>query len=553
MEITGRSLIGGEPGSSGGATFHAVDPATGREIPPALHAATAADVDRATALAAEATPGMALLSGADRARFLREAASRLAAASPALVERAAAETALPRSRLLSEVDRTTGQLCLFADLVQRGDWVDARIETAEPARRPTPKPDHRSMARAIGPVAVFGSSNFPFAFSVAGGDTASAFAAGNPVIVKAHPAHPGTSELVARVLESAARACGLPAGAFALLLDEGFDVGQALVRHPALRAVGFTGSRRGGRALMDLAARRPEPIPVYAEMGSINPVFFLPGALAERGGEIAAAFHGSITLGVGQFCTSPGLLVLLEDAAGRRFVEDLAARLAATGALPMLSPGIYGAYAKGVERRAATEGVRLLAAGRRAEPRRAGGGAEATETAGSAGPFEAAPALFACDAKVFLRDATLSEEIFGPSAVVVVCATAAQLLEVARKIEGNLTATIHAAQAEIEEMRALVGALASRVGRVVVNGVPTGVEVTAAMVHGGPYPATSDGRSTSVGTRAIHRFTRLVCYQDVPDAALPSELKDANPLGILRVVNGETTREPVLRPPAPRL
>jgi NADP-dependent aldehyde dehydrogenase len=538
MELTGRSLIGGVAAAAGGTTFHALNPATGEVLAPAFHAAEPKDVDRAASLAAEAAAAMARLSGADRARYLREIAARITDATPSLVARAAAETALTDARLSGEVGRTTGQLRLFADLVERGDWVSARIETADPARRPTPKPDHRSMARAIGPVVVFGSSNFPFAFSVAGGDAVSAFAAGNPVLVKAHPSHPGTSELVGRHVDAAARACGLPPGAFSLLFDGGFEVGQALVMHPAVRAVGFTGSRRGGRALMDLAARRPEPIPVYAEMGSVNPVFLLPGAIAGRGGEIAAALHASITLGVGQFCTSPGLLVLLEDAAGWRFLEELAGRLAGTAAQPMLNPGIHAAYIEAVARRASDPELRPLAGVRR-DPR--------TPAAGG-GPCAAAPSLFACDAAGFLRDAALSEEVFGPSALAILCSSGAQLFEVARHIEGNLTATIHAEGADLEDAGNLIEILASRVGRVLVNGVPTGVEVTPAMVHGGPYPASSDGRSTSVGTHAIHRFSRLVCYQDVPDQALPPELQDANPGCILRLLNGEWTRAPAVRP-----
>jgi NADP-dependent aldehyde dehydrogenase len=538
MEITGRSLIGGVAAVAGGATFRALNPATGETLSPVFHAAGPADVERAATLAAEAAPAMARLSGAERARCLREIASRIADATPSLVARAAAETALTEARLSGEVGRTTGQLRLFADLVERGDWVAARIETADPGRRPAPKPDHRSMARAIGPVVVFGSSNFPFAFSVAGGDTVSAFAAGNPVIVKAHPSHPGTSELVGRHVHAAARACGLPPGAFALLFDGGFEVGQALVMHPAVCAVGFTGSRRGGRALMDLAARRPEPIPVYAEMGSINPVFLLPRAIAGRGGDIATALHASITLGVGQFCTSPGLLVLLDDAAGWRFLEALAGRLADTAAQPMLNPGIHAAYIEAVERRAADPGLRLLAGARRA-PR---------TPAAMGSPCAVAPSLFACGAVRFLSDAALAEEVFGPSALAILCSSGAQLSEVARHLGGNLTATIHAEGVDLEDSSELIEILASRVGRVIVNGVPTGVEVTPAMVHGGPYPASSDGRSTSVGTHAIHRFTRLVCYQDVPDPALPPELQDANPGGILRLLNGEWTRGPAVRP-----
>lgn len=501
--------------------FHAVNPATGEALEPPFHAATPADVDRAAALAAEAAPVLADLPGADTARFLRAIASRLDAAKDALAARAHAETALPLPRCTGEIGRTSGQLRLFADLVERGDWVDARIETAQPDRTPAPKPDHRSMRRALGPVAVFGASNFPFAFSVAGGDTASALAAGCPVVAKAHPAHPGTSALVAALVAEAVEACGLPEGTFALLFDDGHTVGSRLVQHPAIRAVGFTGSHRGGRALMDLAAARPVPIPVYAEMSSLNPVFVAESALADGVEALADGFAGSCTLGVGQFCTNPGLVVLTKMPQAERFVAAVVDRLAAVPAAPMLTAGIAEAYADGVADRA----------GRLDVLRR--------------GPDATSPALFATDLATFAADPSLRDELFGPASLVVWVECDEAFETVLDALDGSLTATLHAAPDDLPRHRSLLARLADRAGRVIVNQFPTGVEVSHAMVHGGPYPALSDGRTTSVGTAAIERFTRLVCYQNLPDALLPPALQNANPLGLLRLVDGTPTTDAV--------
>lgn len=528
MKPDGGSLIGFGSSGTGGAAFKALDPVKNVALEPSFLSATLGDVDRAAELAAAAAPVLARLSGAGRAKFLRAIATNLEAKADDLVARAMQETALPEARLKGEVARTVGQLRLYGEAAEKGIWVDARIETALPDRKPLPKPDHRSMLRPLGPVVVFGSSNFPFAYSVAGGDTASAFAAGCPVIVKAHPAHPGTSELTGRLILHAVRDCGLPEGTFSLLFDAGFEVGQALVKHPLIKAAGFTGSVKGGRALADLGAARPEPIPVYAEMGSVNPVFILPGALAERSAAIVDGLHASGTLGVGQFCTNPGLVVLERSAAAEEFVRNLAAKLTATPEGIMLTSGIAKAYANNTAQRSRQPHVRVLA------------------QAKAAAACGAAPYWFETEALNFLGNTSLAEEIFGPSSLVVWCKDRAEMLQVAAHVEGSLTATLIAGAAELKEQADLIELLAVKAGRLVLNGYPTGVEVSHAMVHGGPYPSTSDGgRSTSVGTRALGRWARLICYQGFADELLPAELQNANPLGLLRLVNGEPTKAPV--------
>ncbi|MFZ2491774.1 MAG: aldehyde dehydrogenase (NADP(+)), partial [Thermoanaerobaculia bacterium] len=493
--------------------------ATGEPIGPQFSAATSLDIDRAVSLAAESFFAYRDAGGRARGTFLRRIAANLETAGDELTGRAHLETALPLARLQSELGRTCGQLRLFADLVEKGAWVSARIDRAEPEPKPAAKPDLRSMLRPLGPVAVFGASNFPLAFSVAGGDTASALAAGCPVIVKAHPAHPGTSELAGVAIQQAVRESGMPEGTFSLLFDAAHEVGLRLVEHPLVCAVAFTGSRRGGHALMDAAQRRSTPIPVYAEMGSINPVFILPGALRERGEALAAGLHGAVTLGVGQFCTNPGVVVVERGEPAEALVSDLASRIAATPAAAMLTAGICDAYRSGVERLAALPGI-----DRRAE----------AVSDGSSG----AAALFVTTAAGFLSEASIREEVFGPSTVVVECRDASEVLEIAGALEGQLSVTIHGNADDLASHRKLIEILESRAGRVVFNGFPTGLEVAHATVHGGPYPATSDGRTTSVGTRAIERFVRPVCFQDCPDDLLPDELKDDNPLGIQRLVDG---------------
>ncbi|MBL8300558.1 MAG: aldehyde dehydrogenase (NADP(+)) [Rhodanobacteraceae bacterium] len=517
--ITGFSLVAGAAGERGGALFHGVDPSTGNVLVPAFHSATGADMERAVQQAVAAAPELAARGGAARAALLRAIADELELARADLEQLVPLETALPAARASGELGRTLGQLRLFADVVEEGSWVDARIDHANPQRQPLPKPDIRSMRRPLGPVVVFGASNFPLAFSVAGGDTASALAAGCPVIVKAHPAHPATSERAGAAVAAAVARCGFPPGTFSLLFDAGHAVGAALVRHPAICAAAFTGSTAGGRALMDLAAARPRPIPVFAEMGSINPVFVLPAALAARSSAIAEQLHASVQQGVGQFCTSPGVIVVPQGSDGDALRASLQERFAASAAATMLTAAIAQRHATGAAHLARCEGVSALVA-----PAQPDGMAQ--------------PCLFEVDAARFIADAALQEEVFGPTSLLVRVADTAQALALAAALPGQLTATLIADAGDNASAAALVDVLSNVAGRVLMNGVPTGVEVCAAMVHGGPYPASSAAQSTSVGTAAIERFARRVCYQNLPDALLPPALQEANPLQISRLVDG---------------
>lgn len=519
QRLKGRSIIAGKTSESGGSRFRGYRPTDGSAIEPEYLSATAEDVERAVSEAVLAAPALAASAGKQRAELLRCIADGLDAASAELVARAQSETALPVARLTGEVARTSNQARFFAGVLEEGSWVMARVDTADAARTP-PKPDIRSMLRPLGPVAVFGASNFPLAFSVAGGDTVSALAAGNPVIVKAHPAHPGTGELVGQIIARAVAECGFPGGTFSLLFDAGHAVGAALVKHPGVCAVGFTGSFRGGRALMDLAASRAVPIPVYAEMGSSNPVFVLPGALRERGETLAAGLHGSFTLGGGQFCTKPGL-VFAPRAESAAFTERLRSLTGESSAFSLLTGGIASVYGQ----KTAEREKRLIASGKDG-----GAGYSARVTLAEVG----------CDQ--FLAEPELSEEVFGPTTLVVQCADTAQMLEAARGLEGHLTATILGTEEDLQQNAELLRVLETKAGRLVFNGFPTGVEVCHAQVHGGPYPATSDGRSTSAGSEAIFRFARPVAYQGLPESALREELQSANPLGILRLWNGAWTR-----------
>jgi NADP-dependent aldehyde dehydrogenase len=521
------SLVGSKYGADDGVVFFATNPATGEVLQPGYRTASNLDVDDAAQLAAKAFPVYASLGGAARGEFLRLIAVGIEARATEIVARAGLETGLPEGRLRGELARTANQLRLFAGVVEEGSWVGARIDPGEPERKPLPRPDVRSMLKPLGPVAVFGASNFPLAFSVAGGDTASALAAGNPVIVKAHPAHPGTSELAGEAVRAAAQACGLPEGVFSLLFDAQIEVGTQLVAHPLVKAVGFTGSPAAGKALMKLAASRPLPIPCYAEMGSVNPLFILPGAMRARFAVIAAGLQTSFTLGSGQFCTKPGLVFLPKSAESESFVQTLKAGVEAMPPQTMLAAGIAKKYAAALLERGG-EGTLHLAA------QSAVDGTLATRQ-----PV----ALFEAHAASLLSDPALAEEVFGPTTVLVTCNGREEMLAAAAALEGHLTATIHGTEEDLAEHRDLVAILESKVGRLLFNGFPTGVEVCHAMVHGGPYPATSDGRSTSVGTQAILRFARPFCYQDFPDSALPAELRNGNPLGILRMVNGAPTKD----------
>ncbi|MBT8221430.1 MAG: aldehyde dehydrogenase (NADP(+)), partial [Bacteroidia bacterium] len=464
----------------------------------------------------------------DIANFLDIAADEIVNLGDELLERCHLETALPLARLQGERGRTVNQLKLFAKVVREGSWVDARIDTAIPDRSPLPKPDIRHMLIPLGPVAVFGASNFPLAFSVAGGDTASALAAGCPVVFKGHPAHPGTSELVANAIIKAAEESGMPKGTFSLVQGNTNTVGEALVSHPEIKAVGFTGSHTGGMALYDLAQDRLEPIPVFAEMGSVNPVFILPGILQEKAEEIGNGLATSITLGVGQFCTNPGLAFVQKSESAEQFTNTLSQKIDATSASTMLTQGIKNAYVRGIQRTKAIDGVQSLASGISVEA-----------------PNMATPMVFKTTIAEFDNNNRLSKENFGPSSLVVEANTKDQILDAARNLEGHLTATVHGNASDFEAYRELFDILEKKVGRVIINGYPTGVEVCHAMVHGGPYPATSAPQSTSVGTNAIKRFVRPVCYQDYPTSLLPDALKDENPLNIWRMVNGEMSRDSI--------
>jgi alpha-ketoglutaric semialdehyde dehydrogenase len=486
--------------------------------------ASIADIDAALVAADRAFDVYRALPAERRADLLERIAVEIEALGDELLAVAHAETALPvAERLAGERARTIKQLRLFAAMARDGSWVDARIDRANPDLKP-PRPDIRRMLVPIGPVAVFSASNFPLAFSVAGTDTASALAAGCPVVVKAHPAHPATSELTARAVRRAVEATGMPDGVFSLLQSTQNDVAVALVRHPLTRAVAFTGSLTAGRALFDAGASRPDPIPVYAEMGSVNPVFLLPGALSERADAIADGLAQSVTLGVGQFCTCPGIAAGIAGPDFDRFVARLEAAMTTAKPGTMLYPRILQSYQAGWRQLSAIDGVR---------------------TARSDGDdgAQARPTLLVTDAPTFLAHHALRQEVFGPSTVVVRCDSRDELEDVARALEGQLTATIHGGPADLAGHASLVTILERKAGRLIVNGFPTGVEVCASMQHGGPYPATTDARSTSVGSAAIERFARPVAYQNFPPAALPAELQDANPRQVWRLVDGEMTRD----------
>jgi NADP-dependent aldehyde dehydrogenase len=510
--------------------MYASNPTTGEHLEPGFIPATPEEVELAVRLAAEAFDVYHALPGRERGALLRKIAEKLESIASDVVERAGQETALPQARLQGEMARTCGQLRLFAQVAEEGSWVNARIDRADPERKPAPKPDIRSMLRPLGPVVVFGASNFPLAFSVAGGDTASALAAGNPVIVKAHAAHPGTSELVGRAIQESVRESGLPEGVFSVLFGSGSQIGTALMKHPLVKAGGFTGSRAAGRILMDVAASRPEPIPFYAEMSSTNPVFVLPGALSARAEAIATGLFSSFTMGAGQFCTKPGMVFLPQGAAASTFAEKLQKLVGGSAPFHLLTKIIHTSYDSAIAERKTNASVKLVA--------------EGPEAAAGAG-FGVKSVLFETDAASFLGS-DLDSEIFGPATLLVRHSSRDQVLAIARSLEGHLTATIHGTEQDLRDFADLIAILETKVGRLVFNGFPTGVEVTHAMVHGGPYPSTSDGRSTSVGSQAIFRFTRLVCYQGFPDSALPDEMKDANPLGIWRMLDGQMTRDAIV-------
>ena len=528
--IEGKQIIGYAQVADGKDTFQSMDPASGSKLEYRFFKATPAEVDAAVEKAAGAFLQYRKKTGEEKAAFLDAIADGIKSLGPQLVDLCCKETALPKARIEGERDRTVNQMKLFATLLREGSWPDARIETAIPDRTPTPKADLRSIHLPIGPVVVFGASNFPLAFSVGGGDTASALAAGCPVIVKVHSAHPATGELVGKAIQEAARITTMPDGVFSMLHGDGTVVGVRLVRHPGIKAVGLTGSFKAGKSLFDIASQRDVPIPVYAEMGSTNPVFVLPQAMKERAEKIAQGFSGSVTLGVGQFCTNPGLLFYQNTEGAGDFNRQLEQQFQKVPGGVMLTESIFRAYSQGVAHHSGIAGVDVLAQG-----------------VSTDGVNNAQPVLFRTDCDNFNAHPDLAEEVFGPTSIAVVIPAKNELLKIAQGLKGHLTATVHGTEKDLLEYRDLIEILEQKVGRVVINGFPTGVEVCHAMVHGGPFPATTDGRSTSVGTMAIYRFTRPICYQGMSQALLPPELKDENPLGIWRTVNGEQTRKSITR------
>lgn len=483
--------------------------------------ATNNEIDHALQMAWEAFLLYRQQSLAKRAAFMRTIANAIEACGDPLIHTAMRETHLPEARLRSERARTIFQLNSYANACEKGDWLEIRIDTALQERNP-PRPDIRKMLVPLGPVVVFGSSNFPFAYSTAGGDTAAAFAAGCPVIVKAHPAHPETSEMVAGAIHSAIKKMGLPQGLFSHLHGASFEVGKALVTHPLTKAVGFTGSFTGGKQLFDWGQQRKEPIPVFAEMGSVNPVFLLPNKLQKDAFAIAEQYAASITQGAGQFCTNPGLIIGIESEGLQRFIHDLGKKIQHIAPAPMLHPGIVGAYKEKKGNALLQEGVHLVAE---------------SETIVKEG--EGLPTIATVEGKIFLENPLLHQEVFGPYSLVVRCKDSHELLFVARHLEGQLTSTLMATEEDILAHENVVNAIQLICGRIILNGVPTGVEVCWAMQHGGPYPATTDSRYTAVGADGIKRFARPQSFQNWPDHLLPDELKDNNPLGIWRMVNEE--------------
>ncbi|CAG9270300.1 aldehyde dehydrogenase (NADP(+)) [Paraburkholderia caribensis] len=522
MNIAGNLLIGHSMVRGNQGVSYAIDAATGEQMEPAFGGASQQHLDAACALAWQAFDIYRETSLESRAQFLERIASNILDLGDELIERCVRESGLPRARIEGERARTVGQLRMFADVVRDGDFVGARIDPPQPDRKPLPRVDLRLRHIALGPVAVFGASNFPLAFSVAGGDTASALAAGCPVIVKAHSAHPGTSELVGMAVQQAVKDCGMPEGTFSLLFGSGREIGQGLVRDARIKAVGFTGSRGAGTELIAIAAERPEPIPVYAEMSSINPVLLFPHAMQSRGDAIARAFVQSLTLGAGQFCTNPGLVLAVDGPALDGFIRAAAAALGDVQAATMLTPGIHMTFERAVATFAGHPDVVTEARG-------------AAPTSQSQGQG----ALFSTTDVAFREHEALKEEIFGSSSLVVRCRDLQSMLELVESLEGQLTSALHIDEEDHEAVRRFLPALERRTGRILVNGFGTGVEVGHAMVHGGPYPATADGRSTSVGSLAIQRFLRPVSYQDLPESLLPEALKTSNPLAINRRIDGK--------------
>ncbi|EPQ4053831.1 aldehyde dehydrogenase (NADP(+)) [Acinetobacter baumannii] len=522
LNITGQNFIAGQRSSAGSKFVLSYDAATDEALPYQFAQATPEEIDQAAQAAALAYPAFRQTTPEQRAVFLETIASEIDALDDQFIATVCQETALPEARIRGERGRTTGQLRLFAQVLRRGDYLGARIDLALPERQPLPRPDLRQYKIGVGPVAVFGASNFPLAFSTAGGDTASALAAGCPVIVKAHSGHMATAESIANAICSAIEKCAMPKGIFSMIYGQG--VGEPLVKHPAIKAVGFTGSLKGGRALCDLAAARPEPIPVFAEMSSINPMILLTAALKVRGDKIATELSGSVVLGCGQFCTNPGLIIGIKSPEFSQFLDQFKAAMAQQPPQTMLNKGTLRSYEHGLKELLAHDIIEHLAG----QPQQG---------------QQAYPQLFKADVSLLLeRDELLQEEVFGPTTIVIEVESAEQLALALSGLRGQLTASLIAEPQDFENFATLIPLLEEKAGRLLLNGYPTGVEVCDAMVHGGPYPATSDARGTSVGTLAIERYLRPVCYQNYPDHLLPLALQNANPLGIARLVNGEMSK-----------
>lgn len=522
MKTSGKNILGFDFSAKGGEVFYAKNPFTGDNLTTPYSEAILEEVNEAAVLAENAFTQYREKTGIEKALFLDTIAEELLQIEEDLVDLCGQETGLPEGRLRGELGRTTGQLKLFATLLRDGSWVDARIDLANPDRKPFPKPDTRQMQIALGPVGVFGASNFPLAFSVAGGDTASALAAGCTVVVKAHPAHPGTSELVGTAIVSAAKHCNIPSGVFSLVQGTSNDVGLAIVRNPLIKAIGFTGSFRGGKALFDEAAKREEPIPVYAEMGSVNPVFVLPDILKKNHQTLAEGLSNSIQLGVGQFCTNPGITVLPKLEESNFFEDALKNSVAVSESSTMLTESIHDAYTRNLEKLKTKKEVGSISVGKKAQ-----------------GHAQGIAEVLSVSANHFLKDKEMEEEVFGPSTLLVRTEDKSEIMDIAKNLNGHLTATVHGTQEDLNNYADLLKVLERKVGRLLINGFPTGVEVCHSMVHGGPFPATTDARMTSVGTAAITRFTRPICYQNYPESLLPDELKTENPLNILRMEDGK--------------
>lgn len=519
-----ENLIAGQKKAAGHQTIQGVNPVSKEKLSEHFHVAIPSEIEEAAEAAHDAWKSFRFSSGEKRATFLEAIAEEIEACGDNLVERAMEESGLPEGRIRGERGRTCGQLRLFAELVREGSWVQARIDEAIPDRKPLPRADIRKALEAIGPVAVFGASNFPLAFSTAGGDTASAFAAGCPVIVKGHPSHPGTHTLVSEAISRAVEKSELSKGVFSAV-HGGIPASQALVTHPRIRAVGFTGSLQGGKALMELASKRPEPIPVYAEMGSVNPLFILPSALKEDITKLASSLANSVNLGAGQFCTNPGLMVFQKSPELEVLFEELSNAFLGLNPQTMLNEGIYKHFKHTKSQILSEASVTTI---------------EAQDEEES---WNGYPAIGRVGAADFIQNDTLHQEVFGPFTLAIICENQEEMKAVAESIEGQLTGTVMGSEQEIEAATDLVSIIAQKVGRIIFNGVPTGVEVSHAMHHGGPFPASSNGMYTSVGTDAILRYARPVCYQNAPDSILPDSLKRSNPLGIWRKVNGELTKK----------